>query len=147
MINIAMIEPDQAANVGAMMRLCACFGVHLHLVDPMGFPFDLQRFRRTGLDYVKHCRLTRHTSVERILEEKGRKLLMTTRSELSYLDYAFQSDDILCFGSESHGAPDILHDGADDCLTIPMQPPARSLNVVTSAAVVLGEVYRQNLGT
>lgn len=146
-MQLALYQPDIAPNTGTILRLCACLGVGAHIVEPAGFPTSDRAFRRAGMDYLDRVRLTRHASwsaFENWRRERAcRLVLLTTKADMSYVDYAFRADDILLLGRESAGVPDEVHRAADARLVIPMQPGARSLNVALAAAMVLGEALRQ----
>jgi tRNA (cytidine/uridine-2'-O-)-methyltransferase len=145
MLGIALYQPDIPQNVGAMMRLAACTGADLHIIEPCGFPWDERKIRRSGMDYVDQMDYRRHDSWDRFLGDmKGRRLiLLTTKAAESYYNFEFQKGDILLAGRESAGAPDAVHAAADARLLIPMAGQARSLNVVNATAMVLGEAIRQ----
>lgn len=148
-MRVALFQPDIPQNTGSILRLCACMGVGLDIIEPCGFVFDDRRIRRAGMDYIEQASYTRHTSWEAFLEQKqGRIVLFTTKSTLSYLDFAYREGDILLFGRESAGVPDVVASQADAKLTIPIVPGTRSLNVAMSAAMGLAEAlrYTQNAG-
>jgi tRNA (cytidine/uridine-2'-O-)-methyltransferase len=142
---LALFEPDIAANTGSLIRLSACLGVDLHVIEPCGFVFDDKKLARAAMDYRDLARLTRHASWEGFLEAKGgrRLVLLTTRGALPYTQFAFRDGDILLLGRESAGVPEHVHARADASLIIPMQKDARSLNVALAAAMALGEALRQ----
>lgn len=142
---IALYQPDIAPNVGAVMRLCACFGAALHVIGPCGFPWDAAGRRRAAMDYAENLALTRHVSWETFAREgrPGRLVLFTTKGGVPLYDFAFSPDDMLLFGRESAGVPDDVHAAADARVFIPLRPSARSLNVGMAAAVALGEAVRQ----
>jgi tRNA (cytidine/uridine-2'-O-)-methyltransferase len=144
---IALFQPDIAQNLGSIIRLCACTGLPLHVVEPCGFPLDDTRIRRVAMDYVAHVQLIRHRSPEAFLDyikQHGHRLiLLTTKSAQPYTSVAFEPRDILLFGRESCGAPQDIHDAADLRLSIPMQPGLRSLNLAMSSAMLAGELIRQ----
>ncbi|MDR3450034.1 MAG: tRNA (cytidine(34)-2'-O)-methyltransferase [Alphaproteobacteria bacterium] len=144
-MRLALYQPDMPPNTGAMMRLCACLGVGLDIIEPCGFPLDDKRLKRAGMDYIDHLDYTRHRSWNDFAEQIGarRLVLLTTKGAEPYTGFAFRADDILMVGRESAGVPDDVHDRADARLLIPMQPPLRSLNVALSAAMALGEAVRQ----
>ncbi|WP_326525897.1 tRNA (cytidine(34)-2'-O)-methyltransferase [Sphingomonas sp.] len=143
-MRIALYQPDIAGNVGAVMRTCACLGVALDLIEPMGFMWDDRRVARAAMDYIDHVDLTRHRSWDAFEgQARGRLVLLTTRGATPLHDFAFDSDDILLFGRESAGVPDHVHARADARVVIPMAPPLRSLNLGVSAAIVLAEGLRQ----
>ena len=124
------------------MRLCACLGVALDIIEPCGFLLTDRNFRRAGMDY--RGEVTRHDGWDAFRPRlPGRLLLLTTRAALPYTGFAFEASDTLMVGRESAGVPDQVHDAADARLLIPMRPGMRSLNVAQAAAMVLGEALRQ----
>lgn len=147
-LGLALYQPDIPQNAGAILRLSACFGVDLHIVEPCGFVLDDRRMRRAGMDYAELARMRRHASWERFSEDRppGRLVLLTTRGNRLLPDMRFEADDILLFGRESAGVPDEVHDAADVRLCIPMLEGRRSINVANAAAMVLGEALRQTDG-
>ena len=143
-MRLCLFEPEIAGNVGAVMRLGACFGVPVDLIEPMGFDWDDKRVRRTAMDYVDHVEVTRHASFEAFrAATPGRLILFTTRGERSPYDFDFLSDDILLFGKESGGVPAEVAAMSSAKLRIPIRPQVRSFNLATSAALALGEALRQ----
>lgn len=147
-MRLALFEPDIPQNAGTLLRLAACLGITLDLIEPAGFLLSDRHFRRAALDYAERAALRRHSSWEAFLatREGARLVLLTTRAELAYARFAFQADDILLLGRESAGAPDFVHGAADARVRIPMAAGARSLNVAVAAAMVLGEALRQTGG-
>jgi len=145
MISIALFQPDIPQNVGAMMRLCACLGCHLHIIEPCGFPWNDTKIKRAGMDYIDHVKYTKHSSWERFSTEmKDRRIvLMTTHSPSPYIDFRFKEDDILLAGRESAGAPDELHKTLEHRISIPMNAGTRSLNIVNATSMILGEALKQ----
>lgn len=144
MIRLALFEPDIAPNVGALMRLGACLGVPLEIIEPCGFVWDDKRLRRAGLDYRAAAEVTRHSSFEAFRESRpGRLVLLTTRATRPYPDLAYEPGDTLLLGRESAGVPDTIHARTDHRVRIPMRPGLRSINVALAAAMVLGEALRQ----
>lgn len=146
-MNIALYQPDIAQNVGSIMRLCACTGATLHIIEPCGFPFDNKRMRRSAMDYMEHVKFERHASWEQFLSYvrsgPGRILLLTTKASKAYTTIDYMKDDVVLLGRESAGVPDSVADAADEKLIVPMQPGVRSLNVAMTAAMVAGEIMRQ----
>jgi tRNA (cytidine/uridine-2'-O-)-methyltransferase len=127
------------------MRLSACLGVGLDVIEPCAFPLDDRRLRRAALDYGAGAEVRRHDSFEAFLAfvAPAPLVLMTTAGDRSFLDHAFAADDVVLMGSESAGAPPGVHAVAAARLRIPMAAGLRSLNVVTAAAMVLAEGLRQ----
>lgn len=147
-MEIALYQPDIPQNVGAMMRLCACMDVPMHIIEPCGFPWDERKFKRTGMDYLTHVNYQRHSAWQKFFDEQKKQkekriILMTAHADHSYLDFEFQDDDILMAGRESAGAPDDIHTLADARICIPMHGPTRSLNIVNATSMILGEALRQ----
>lgn len=143
-MRIALYQPEIAGNVGAVMRLGACFGVPVDLIEPLGFDWDDKRVRRTAMDYIDHVQVLRHASFDAFrLATPGRLILFTTKGDESPYDFAFRSDDILLFGKESGGVPVDVAAQGDAKLRIPIRPEVRSFNLATSAALALGEALRQ----
>jgi tRNA (cytidine/uridine-2'-O-)-methyltransferase len=149
MVALALYQPDIAANAGAMLRLAACLGVTTHVIGPAGFDFSDRALRRAGMDYIDHAAIRRHDDWDafRKARQAGQRLvLLTTQASLPYPDFAFAANDLLLLGRESAGVPDDVHRTADVRIRIPMAPGRRSLNIVTAAAMVLGEALRQTGG-
>ena len=146
-LTLALYEPDIAANAGAMMRTCACFGVAAALIEPAGFPISDRRFRRAGMDYVDALTWERHSSFaafEAWRQAAGRRLvLLTTKGEVGLWDFAFRPGDVLMVGRESAGVPTEVAARADARIRIPMRASLRSLNVGVAAALAIGEASRQ----
>jgi tRNA (cytidine/uridine-2'-O-)-methyltransferase len=144
-MRIALFEPEIAGNVGAVLRLGACFGVPVDLIEPMGFPWDDRRVRRTAMDYIDHVDITRHASFEafRQTARSARLILFTTKGSASAYEFAFTADDILIFGKESGGVPGEVAAQSDARVRIPIRPEVRSFNLATSVALAIGEALRQ----
>lgn len=146
-MEIALYEPDIPQNAGTIMRLGACLGVPVHIIEPAGFPVSDRAFRRAGLDYLDAVKIERHISFaafEDWRKANGRRLvLLTTRAKQTYPSFAFGKDDVLLMGRESSGVPDQVHAAADASLRIPMREGLRSLNIAVALAMVLGEGLRQ----
>ncbi|HEX7968409.1 MAG TPA: tRNA (cytidine(34)-2'-O)-methyltransferase [Stellaceae bacterium] len=143
-MRLALYEPDIPQNAGALLRLGACLGVPVDIIEPCGFVLSDRRLRRAGMDYLGTADLTRHESWASFLaQRRGRLVLLTTRASLPYHRFAFGADDTLLLGRETEGVPDAVHQAADARLRIPMRQGLRSLNVALAAAMVLGEALRQ----
>ena len=147
-MRIALYQPDIPQNAGAMFRLGACLGVPIDVIEPCGFVLDDRRIRRVAMDYGGQAEIIRHPTWDawRTARGDGRMILLTTRGNTPYTGFDFRSDDVLLLGRESAGVPPDVHDAADARLIVPMASGARSLNVVTAAAMVLGEAMRQTGG-
>lgn len=146
-IEIALYQPDIAQNTGTTIRTAACFGSHIHIIEPCGFVFNDRKFRRSGMDYIDQVDITRHLSWEKFYQWANdtmrRLVLMTTKSDVAYTDFNFTSNDILIAGRETAGVPDNVHNACAHRITIPMHSNLRSLNVAIATAITLSEAIRQ----
>lgn len=146
-MEIALYEPDIPQNTGTILRLGACLGVPVHIIEPAGFPVSDRAFRRAGLDYLDRVKIERHVSFAAFEDWRrtgGRRLvLLTTRAKQAYPAFAFRDGDILLCGRESSGVPNHVHAAADASLRIPMRAGLRSLNIAVALSMVLGEALRQ----
>jgi len=151
-MRLALYQPDIPQNTGAAMRLAACLGVGLDVIEPCGFVLDDRRLRRAAMDYLDALDWRRHASWENFLAARaadaapGRLVLLTVRAATPYADFAFDRDDTLLMGRESAGVPDAVRARADAALRVPMATGMRSINVALAAAMVLGEALRQTQG-
>ncbi len=149
-LRLALYQPDIPQNAGTLLRLAACFGVAVDIIEPAGFPVSDRAFRRAGLDYLDHVEIVRHVSFaafEQARQAAGARLvLLTTRGAVAHVDAAFRADDVLMLGRESAGVPDAVHAAADLRVVAPIRAELRSLNVAVAGAIVLGEALRQTAG-
>ncbi len=143
-VRLALYEPDIPQNTGAILRLGACLGVAVDIIEPCGFVLDDRRLRRAGMDYLDRARMTRHVSWPAFLgDHRGRLVLLTTRGENRLAGFRFRRGDTIVLGRESAGVPEPVHAAAEARVVIPMTEGARSLNVALAAALALGEALRQ----
>ena len=144
-INLALYQPEIPQNTGAAMRLTACMGIPLDIIEPTTFIWDDAKIRRSAMDYIDFVKLNRHPNWEsfRTTYAGRRIVLLTTKSDQSYLDFKFQNGDILLAGQESAGVPEHVHQSCDARLTIKMAAGPRSMNVVNACAMIVGEALRQ----
>ena len=147
-MRLALFEPDIPQNTGALIRLGACLGVAIDIIEPCGFLWSESKLKRAGMDYLGLAEVTRHASwqVFQAARAGARLVLLTTKAAEPYTGFAFQPCDILLLGRESAGVPEHVHAAVEARLLIPMRPGLRSLNVALSAAMVLGEGLRQTGG-
>ncbi len=147
MLHVVLVEPEIPPNTGNIARLCLAAGARLHLVEPLGFSIDDKALRRAGMDYWHLCDVHRWDSFPELVaaaDGSARFFYLTTKTTRSYWDATFRDGDHLVFGRETKGLPEsLLAANADHCLTIPIQPDARSLNLATSVGIVLYEAKRQ----
>ena len=144
-MRIALFEPEIAQNVGAVLRLGACLGAAVDLIEPMGFVWDDRRVRRTAMDYIDYVEISRHAGFDEFRRSVGDKrlLLFTTKGSQSAYEFSYRADDVLLFGKESAGVPLSVAEACDARLRIPVRAEVRSLNLATTAALALGEALRQ----
>jgi len=146
MFHVVLVEPEIPPNTGNIARLCLAAGARLHIAGPAGFSLDDRALRRAGMDYWELCDVRTWASLEEFLAsaQARRFFLLTTKCRRPYWDEQFQAGDALVFGRESRGLPEsLLAAHPEKCLTIPMTPGARSLNLATAAGIVLFEAVRQ----
>lgn len=146
-MRLALFQPDQAGNVGAAMRLAACLGVPLDVIEPCGFPWGERAMRRAGMDYAEIANVTRHADWAAFEARlPGRLVLFTTAGGVRLPDARFEPADALLIGSESAGAAPFIHGRADLRVRIPLTSGARSLNLAVAAGIALAEALRQTGG-
>lgn len=150
MVNIVLVEPKIAPNTGTIGRLCVNMGATLHLIEPLGFVIEDKRLKRAGLDYWHKLNPTIWPSIDHFLQAHGdkRMWLSTTKTQKPYFEADFKPGDFLLFGSETEGLPeDLRQSRSESCITIPMRPEGRSLNISISVGIVAYEAVRQNFET
>jgi tRNA (cytidine/uridine-2'-O-)-methyltransferase len=143
-MRLALYQPDQAGNVGTVIRLAACLGVPLDLIEPCGFPFSDRALKRAGMDYAELAAVARHPGWDAFEAQlPGRLILFTTAAALRLPEARFEADDTLLFGSESGGVPEDVHARANLRVRIPQAQGTRSLNLAVAAGIGLAEAVRQ----
>lgn len=147
MINLVLYQPDIPQNFGACLRLSACLGAAVHVIEPCGFPFDHQRMRRAGMDYIDKAVYHRHLNWDAFLDYRqgapGRLMLLETDGQGVYSDITYLPTDYIIVGRESAGTPRELYAAVDAVITIPMRAGMRSLNMAMSAGILVAEACRQ----
>jgi tRNA (cytidine/uridine-2'-O-)-methyltransferase len=145
MIEIALYQPDIPPNAATIMRMAACLGLRVRLIEPAGFTWSDSSLKRAGMDYLDHALVVRDASWSAFREAtKGQRLILaSTKAETPYTDFTFCPGDILLMGRESSGVPPEVHEAADARLLIPMRTGLRSLNVALACAMITGEALRQ----
>ncbi|MEX0956510.1 MAG: tRNA (cytidine(34)-2'-O)-methyltransferase [Rhizobiaceae bacterium] len=145
--DIALYQPDIPGNTGTILRLAACLGVGVHIIEPAGFDMSDKALKRAGMDYLEIAAMTRHLSWDKFDEVRrteGRRLLLfTTSGDTPYTRFEYRPGDLLLFGRETSGVPEAVHAAADTRLIIPMPGGGRSLNLALAAAMAAGEATRQ----
>ena len=145
-MRLALFEPDIPQNTGALLRLAACFGVAVDLIEPCGFLLDDRRLRRAALDYGELCEIRRHASWSAFFADHcppSRLVLMTTSGAIPLHRFCFAPQDTILLGRETAGVPAAVHMAAAARVAIPQRPAARSLNVALAGAIALFEALRQ----
>ncbi len=144
-MNLALYQPEIPQNTGTILRLGACLGVAVDIIEPCGFIWNDQKLRRAGMDYMDLANLTRHSSWSAFLETYAsrRIVLLDAKATISLYEFTFQNDDVLLLGKESCGVPDAVFDSLPHKVLVPMKEGFRSLNVAVAGAMVLGEALRQ----
>lgn len=147
MIELALYQPDIPQNTGTLLRLCACWGVKMHLIEPLGFVFNEHKMRRSGMDYIDHVDYTRHANFEAFkdyaLQNQKRLVLSTTKGATFMQNFEFTQNDIILMGRESAGVPDEIHEQSDARIRIAMKKDMRSLNMAVSASVMVSAAMLQ----
>ena len=146
LFRVALYEPDIPQNTAAIIRLCACLGARLDIIEPCGFFLNDKKFKRVAMDYKNKCNLKLFNNFYDFKKDKknGRIILMTTKAKNKYFDFKFKKNDTILFGRESAGIPKVIRECINYQLVIPIQKNTRSLNIVTSVAIALSEALRQN---
>jgi tRNA (cytidine/uridine-2'-O-)-methyltransferase len=150
-MEIALYQPDIPQNTGTILRLAACLGVRVHVIEPAGFDLSDRALRRAGLDYLPHVDLCRHSGWDAFLgwrarETASRLVLATTHAATPHHSFDYHSGDVLLFGRESSGVPNAVHEAADARIRVPMRPGLRSLNLAISCAMVLDSALTHTAG-
>jgi tRNA (cytidine/uridine-2'-O-)-methyltransferase len=147
MFNVVLVEPEIPPNTGNIGRLCLATGSTLHLIEPLGFSLDEKAVRRAGLDYWDRVNVVRWRdwpAFDAARDLSAGIWYLTTKSRKAYWECSFRKGDYLVFGRETRGLPEsLLNAHPERCLTIPMKPETRSLNLATSVGIVLYEAVRQ----
>ena len=145
-MHIALYKPDIPQNTAAIIRLSACLNLRVHIIEPCGFNLNDVRFKRVVMDYIGFSKIFRYDDYDNFLNKHKRKriILMTTKAKKHYHKFKFKKEDILLFGRESAGVPEILHKTIKNKLKVPMNKKTRSLNVAMSVAIISSEALRQN---
>jgi len=147
MTRIALYQPDQAGNVGTILRLAACLGVAVDIIEPCGFPWSDKALKRAGMDYAGVAKVTRHSGWSSFVGQvEGRLVLMTTSGGTLLPRASFEEGDTLLMGSESAGVPPHVHEQANLRVRIPQASGTRSLNIAVAAGIALAEALRQTNG-
>jgi tRNA (cytidine/uridine-2'-O-)-methyltransferase len=143
-MRLALYQPEIPQNTGTLIRLAACLGVALDIIEPCGFVWDDRKLQRAGMDYRELALVERHGSFDAFQKVlPGRMVLIDTKAKIPFTQFKFDPEDTLLLGKESVGVPDAVYQEIPDRVVIPMQPGCRSLNVAVAGAMVLSEALRQ----
>jgi tRNA (cytidine/uridine-2'-O-)-methyltransferase len=147
-MRLVLFQPDIPQNTGTLLRLAACLGIGVDVIEPCGFVLDDRRMRRAGMDYLDQVDFMRHASWDayRAAASSGRLVLLTTKATTRHVDFDFAAEDRIMVGQESGGVPDVIAASCDARLRIPMRPGLRSINVALAASMALGEALRKTEG-
>ena len=145
MISIALYKPDIPQNTASILRLCACFGLKMHIIEPCGFNLNDTRFKRVIMDYINQSSIIRYGNFKELLNKnkKSRVILLSTKAKMSLFKFNFRKHDIILLGRESKGVPENIHRELNNKLKIPISNNARSLNVTVAASISAAEALRQ----
>ncbi|MCI5043310.1 MAG: tRNA (cytidine(34)-2'-O)-methyltransferase [Aquisalinus sp.] len=146
-MHLALYQPEIAQNVGAAIRIAACFDTRLHIIEPCGFPLKDRDIRKVAMDYGALSSPTYHASWAAFSASEFRKssrlILLSTKATTTIYQVQFRADDILLMGQESAGVSDEVRNHCDICAKIPLSEQARSLNVSVAAGIGIAEAMRQ----
>ena len=145
MISIALYKPDIPQNTASILRLCACLGLKMHIIEPCGFNLNDTRFKRVIMDYINQSSIIRYDNFKELLNKnkKSRVILLSTKAKKSLFKFSFKKNDIILLGRESKGVPENVHKELKDKLRIPISNKTRSLNVAVAASISAAEALRQ----
>ena len=145
MISIALYKPDIPQNTASILRLCACLGLKMHIIEPCGFNLNDSRFKRVIMDYINQSSIIRYDNFQELLNKnkKSRVILLSTKAKKSLFKFSFKKNDIILLGRESKGVPEYVHNELKNKLKIPISKKTRSLNVAVTASISAAEALRQ----
>ena len=145
MISIALYKPDIPQNTASILRLCACLGLKMHIIEPCGFNLNDSRFKRVIMDYINQSSIIRYDNFKELLSKnkKSRVILLSTKAKKSLFKFSFKKNDIILLGRESKGVPEYVHNELKNKLKIPISKKTRSLNVAVTASISAAEALRQ----
>ena len=145
MISIALYKPEIPQNTASILRLCACLGLKMHIIEPCGFNLNDTRFKRVIMDYINQSSIIRYGNLKELIKKnkKSRVILLSTKAKKSLFKFSFKKNDIILLGRESKGVPENVHKELKDKLRIPISNKTRSLNVAVAASISAAEALRQ----
>ncbi|NDV27340.1 tRNA (cytidine(34)-2'-O)-methyltransferase [Desulfovibrio sp. JC010] len=137
--SIVLFEPEIPPNTGNIARLCAGTNTPLHLIKPLGFSISDKHLKRAGLDYWPKVKLSVWENWQDYKENaKPRRLVTTSAKRGTHLfNFKFMPGDHLVLGPETRGLPEWMFDEFEHAVNIPTTDNVRSLNLSTSAGIIL----------
>jgi tRNA (cytidine/uridine-2'-O-)-methyltransferase len=146
-MRLALFQPEIPGNVGAILRLSACFDLTVDVIEPCGFVFSDKRLKRAGMDYADQVSIERHADWDSFINNRQtRVILLSSKAQTHLYDFKFEPEDTLLMGQESAGVPDFVRSRVSDQVRIPLKPGLRSLNVSVAAGIAISEALRQTGG-
>jgi tRNA (cytidine/uridine-2'-O-)-methyltransferase len=146
-MRLACYQPEIAGNMGALLRLAACYGVPVDVIEPCGFVWSEAKMRRAGMDYAAQVPTERHVDWAAFrAAAPARVILLTTKAQQRVHDFEFRASDTLVLGSESSGVPADIAQSCDAAVRIPISDKVRSFNLAVAAAIALTEALRKTGG-
>ena len=144
--HIVLVEPEIPPNTGNIARLCGATNSILHLVGKLGFATDDKTLKRAGLDYWSEVDIRYWPSLSALKAScpDARFVYTSKKACRSYVDFVFSEGDFIVFGKETKGLPEeLLTANPETTVRVPIFGRVRSLNLSTSAGIVLYEALRQ----
>lgn len=143
---MVLYQPQIPQNTGNIGRTCVATGSWLWIVQPAAFQIDEKRVRRAGLDYWQHLHLTEVPSWENLRQQLPNKRYwyFSRFATQTIWEAEFTAGDVIVFGSETSGLPrSIMQPDSMESVRLPTDPRVRSLNLSSTAAIVLYEMMRR----
>lgn len=134
-------------NLGALLRSAAHFGA-AGVIVPASSTLDLSgaaaRVAEGGAEAVALARIEDESGAIARLRAAGYSIAATVpKNGTDLYEAKLAARTVLIFGAEGEGMSKPLIDAADQRLSIPGSGIVDSLNISASAAIVLGEYWRQ----
>ena len=141
---ICLYQPDMPQNLGVIIRTAACLEFPLHIIKPLPFSMTDKRFKGAVMDYIDHCEIVNHENWDNFYlyskKNNNRIILATTKTENNLYEFKFEDNDIILFGKETAGVPEIIHNTVNNKITIPINSKTRSLNLATYVAIIVSYI-------
>ena len=109
-LRIALYQPDIAGNTGTILRLAACLGIAVDIIEPAGFDISDRNLRRAGMDYLEMAALTRHVDFDRFEEwrRSGRPQAAAVLDQGRHALYGFRVSRTVTYCSSAANRPAFL---------------------------------------